>query len=360
MEQKTAVGIYAAELLFQFSRLNTPHTFILFHNSLFTMPEPVPANYPVHTSLRRKVLFWNIIDLPKMIRKEGIDIFHAPYNFGGPIRKQCPLIITVHDLIPVMFPEYCSRKFRTIARISYRLSIPQADRIITDSEASKRDIVRLYGCEDKIRVIPLGVSEHFKVINDKSLIETTLRRLHLPGEYILYVGKLEVRKNIVALIEAYSRLKKEAGDIAPLVLVGKPGVGFDHIQRKIESEKLGKTVYHLNYVAEEDLMAVYNGALLFVFPSFYEGFGFPPLEAMACGTPVICSNVSSLPEVVGDSGVLVAPGDVESLKNAMNEVLSDREYAKALAEKGLKRSALFNWRQTALKTLDVYKEVFDA
>ncbi|MBF0554266.1 MAG: glycosyltransferase family 4 protein [Nitrospirae bacterium] len=359
VEQKTAVGIYAAELLFQFSRLNTPHTFILFHNSLFKMPEPVPADLPVRTSLRRKVLFWNIIDLPKMIRKEGIDIFHAPYNFGGPIKKICPLIITVHDLIPVMFPEYCSRKFRTIAQISYRLSIPQADRIITISEASKRDIVRLYGCEDKIRVIPQGVSDNFRVIKDTGLIENTLKRLHLPGEYILYVGKLEVRKNIATIIDAYSRLKKGAWDIPPLVLVGKPGVGFDLIQRKIESAKLGKAVYHLNYVAEEDLPAVYNGALLFVFPSFYEGFGFPPLEAMACGTPVICSNVSSLPEVVGDGGMLIPPNDVESLKNAMNEVLFNRDYASKLAEKGLKRASLFSWRQTAIKTINIYKEVFD-
>ncbi|MBF0459045.1 MAG: glycosyltransferase family 4 protein [Nitrospirae bacterium] len=360
VEQKTAVGIYAAELLHQFSLLNTPHKFILFHNSLTKMPAPVPEDYAVRTSLRHRVFFWNILNLPGMIRKEKIDIFHAPYNFGGPLKKMCPLIITVHDLIPVLFPEYCSRKFRTIARFSYRWSIPQADMIITDSEASKRDIVRRYGFEEKIRVVPLGVSEQFRVIDDTELIEDTLKRLRLPREYILYVGKFEIRKNIPTILQAYSCLRaeaKNAGDIPPLVLVGKPGIGFELVQKEIAAEGLADAVYHLHYVAEGDLPVVYNGALMFVFPSLYEGFGLPPLEAMSCGTPVICSDASSLPEVVGDAGVLIPPMAVEELKNAMNEILSDSVYASSLAEKGLKRAKLFNWRQTAIDTLKVYEEV---
>ncbi|MCG6553332.1 MAG: glycosyltransferase family 4 protein [Candidatus Magnetominusculus sp. LBB02] len=363
VEQKTGVGIYAAELLFQFSQLNNPHSITLFHNSLYKMPQPVPADYPVRTSLRHRVLFWNILDLPKMIRKEKIDLFHAPYNFGGPLRKMCPLVISVHDLIPVLFPSHCSRKFRTIAALSYRISIPQADIIIASSEATKRDIVRLYGYENKIRVIPLGVSAHFRVIKDTGLIEQSLKRLHLPCEYILYVGKLEVRKNVTTTLAAYAALMRQAkrpGDIPPLVLIGKPGVGFDQIQRQIAAEKLGSFVHHLNYVAEDDLPLVFNGARLFVFPSFYEGFGLPPLEAMACGVPVICSNTSSLPEVVGDSGVLTRPDDVQSLKNAMQDVLFNHDYASHLSEKGIARAALFSWRHTALKTLSVYEEVFNS
>jgi glycosyltransferase involved in cell wall biosynthesis len=233
--------------------------------------------------------------------------------------------------------------------------VHRADLVLADSQSTKDDLVELLGVEaDRIEVVYPGVEERFHPIENQALLEEVRRRYNLPPRFILGLGTLQPRKNFVRLIEAYSLLVTRHSSLQ-LVIAGGKGWLYEEIFATVERLGLEKKVVFPGFVADEDLPALYNLAELFVFPSLYEGFGLPPLEAMACGTPVITSDASSLPEVVGEAGLMVEATDVEGLTQAMQRVLEDSALRERMIAKGMKQAKKFTWEQAAAKLLSLYE-----
>jgi len=230
--------------------------------------------------------------------------------------------------------------------------------IITVSENSKSEIIKyLNVSEEKISVIYGGYADIFKLESDDRLSSDVKRKYNITGNYLLYVGTLEPRKNLLGLIRAYAQSR--AKDDFILVLAGGKGWQYENIFKLVRELKLENRIIFTGYVPENDLPGLYQGATLFVYPSFYEGFGLPPLEAMACGLPVIVSHTTSLPEVVGDAGVYVDPNDVEQISFSIDTVLSDSELRQTLIQRGLERAKLFSWEKAAKETLKLYQKVVE-
>jgi glycosyltransferase involved in cell wall biosynthesis len=240
-----------------------------------------------------------------------------------------------------------------------RVSARKASKIIAISENTKKDIIDYFGIdEEKIRVIYLGVDRQFSPQPDMDEVGV-LSKYNLPSGYILSVGTLEPRKNLIRLINAYKMVASSGEPVPKLVIVGGQGWGDEELGKVVRESGLIDLVILTGYVPDEDLPALYRNTTVFVYPSLYEGFGLPPLEAMACGTPVITSNVSSLPEVVGDAAILIDPYNTTEIAQAIASVLKDKELRERLRMNGLARSNLFSWDKTARETLKLYQEVIE-
>jgi len=307
------------------------------------------SSWPTHHPLVR--MMWEQGVQPVAIRRLGLDLLHAP-AFVGPLWSSCPVVLTIHDLSFLFFPQGFRPLNRWYLSLFTRLSVRRARRIIAVSQSTRRDLKRCYGLPSaQIDVIYNGVDPGFHPWSEAEV--TAFRIVHgLPDRFLLFVGTLEPRKNVVRLIEAYARLSRPR---PPLFLVGGTGWLYDEVFARIESLDLNDEVRHVGYVPAEDLSGWYNAAELFVYPSLYEGFGLPPLEAMACGTPVIASNSSSLPEVVGEAGILVDPANTEALTEALERVLRDSQLRETLRAKGLTQAQRFSWRKTAQGTVETYQ-----
>ncbi|MDI6791963.1 MAG: glycosyltransferase [bacterium] len=284
---------------------------------------------------------------------QKVDLFWGT-NFIIPLIMPCKSILTIYDLTFLHF--HGQNPVQTERWI--RLSAKSADRIIAISKSTKRDIVRfLHIPENKIKVIYPGIDHRvYCVSRDPKLIESARDRYNLLDRYILSIGSAGRRKNYIGMIKACHRLKKE-GVFYKLVLVGGRNFFPEEIFAAIEGLELKDDIIFTGYVPEEDLPLLYNGAELFVYPSFFEGFGLPVLEAMACGTPVVTSNTSSLPEVAGDAAILVDPNNIEDMAYAIYKALTDNTLKKEMREKGLRQASKFSWEKCARETLGVCKEV---
>jgi glycosyltransferase involved in cell wall biosynthesis len=235
------------------------------------------------------------------------------------------------------------------------LSVKKADAIIADSHSTRRDIIEFFKVDEKkIKVIHLGVESRFRPISN---VEGYRTRNNLPTKMILNIGTLEPRKNVVTLIRAFKRLQGRGFKNYVLIIAGEKGWLYKKIFEEIKSSGMERSIRLLGVVRDEELPLLYNCADLFVYPSLYEGFGLPPLEAMACGVPIITSNTSSLPEVVGNAGIMVDPNDIESLSDEMYRVLEDKELKHRMSRDGLKRSKMFTWEKTVNDVIKVYNEV---
>lgn len=296
-------------------------------------------------------ILWEQALLPWVARREGIDLLHN-MAFVGPLAGGCPFVVTVHDLSFLFFPRSFRSLRRSYLQVFARMSVRRARRVIAVSESTKRDLVEIYDISPaKIDVVYNGVDARFQPL-PADQVAAFRQQQGLPDRFILFVGTLEPRKNIVSLIDAYARLPKER---PPLVLVGGKGWFYDEIFGRVEALGLTGEVRFAGFVPAEDLPLWYNAADLFVYPSLYEGFGLPPLEAMACGTAVITSTASSLPEVVGQAGRLADPTDTEALAAAMAQVLGSRQLQQEMETAGLAQAAGFSWEETARKTVDSYR-----
>jgi len=270
-------------------------------------------------------------------------------------------VVTVHDLIPLLLPAY---RGSLLVRLYTRLvaaAARKAEAIITVSQASARDIVRyLHVPPERVHVTYEAAGEAFQPVEDETLLAAIRQKYALPERYFLYLGGFDQRKNLSVLLRAFALLVNRQ-PLARLVIAGKlPGRDssmFPDPRRLAMESEVEESVTFTGWVAEEDKPALLSGATAFVFPSLYEGFGLPPLEAMACGAPVIASNRSSLPEVVGEGGILVEPTDVEALAEAMEMLLVDDALRAELRQRALAQAAKFSWKQTALETLAVYRKV---
>ncbi len=292
--------------------------------------------------------------LPWQARQAKIDLLHIPANVT-PIFSPCPTIITIHDMIAYKFPHYVTPWFRNYFRAALPLTAKKASIILTNSAHSKRDIIEILGVSpNKVVVTYLAASPDFQCLS-KNKVKETIRKYNL-SNFILTVSTLEPRKNMKGLLQAFALLR-EKGFPHQLIHVGPKGWYFNDILAQVPQLGLQDSVRFLGHIPRDDLVALYNAASVFVYPSFYEGFGLPVLEAMACGCPVVTSKCSSLPEIVEQAGIMVDPYDVNQLAEAIQNVLEDLSLAQALCQRGLSRSNAFTWQRCAHQTLDVYHQV---
>ena len=311
------------------------------------------SRLPTHHPPARIV--WEQALQPWAIRQEGLDLIHN-LAYVGSLVSPCPSVVTVHDLSFLHYPQ----GFRTInlfyLRLFTRLSVRQARRIIADSESTKRDVMRHYGLSpSRVDAVHIGVDTRYQPLPAARVADFRAEQ-GLPDRFILFVGTLEPRKNIGRLLQPYALLSQER---PPLIIVGAKGWLYEQVFALRESLNLDDEVHFVGYVPGEDLPLWYNAADLFVYPSLYEGFGLPPLEAMACGTPVVASNASSLPEVVGEAGLLVDPNDVEALTGAMEQALGDADLRGTMRARGLTQARCFSWEKMAVETADIYRQILE-
>ncbi|HCX28115.1 MAG TPA: glycosyltransferase family 1 protein [Candidatus Portnoybacteria bacterium] len=284
----------------------------------------------------------------------GADVFFSPHFLLSPVSPKCRQAITFHDLSFEYFPEFLPwRKRFWHASLSPKTRARQAQKIIAVSQSTKDDLVKLYGLPDKkIRVIYSGVGEEFKQLplENCSFVK---QKYDLPDNFILYFGTIEPRKNIVGLIEAYDLFRQKLGqDSAPqLVIAGQTGWFYKETLLAARRSAFSQDIIFTGFIEPSDKVYLFNLASLFVYPSFFEGFGFPPLEAMACGVPVICSNTSSFPEVVGEAALMIDPYNFEELAWAIKEVWQDNNLRTDLIARGLARAKNFSWQKCAKETL---------
>ena len=352
------IGTYIRNLLRQLARLDRDTEFVVLARpadcdalgslgeNFRAVPETV-ANYSVAEQFR----------IPFALRREGVTLFHAPHYVLPPL-VTCRSVVTIHDCIHLMFPQYLpSRLALTYARASIVLASRRATRVLTVSESSKRDILRFVDVPaDKIDVIYNAYDERFGVEPREEDVVRVRERYQLHDEFVLYAGNVKPHKNLERLIEAFDLVRKRGLEHLKLVLIGDEISKYAALRRAVHKHQLHKYVRFLGYLPEETLAVMYRLAGVFVFPSLYEGFGLPPLEAMASGTPVVTSNLSSLPEVTGDAAVLIDPYDPAAIADGIHRVLTDETLRRDLRTKGLARAQQFSWEQSVRRVREIYAE----
>jgi len=349
---------YVLGLLDALLKIDSDNEYLVFYNDpvhVGRFPKArelvLPGKSPLARLWREHVL------LPLACRREQVDLLHCPKS-AIPFSSPCPTVVTLHDLIPLRHPE----TEKLAARLYWRLQIPIAARrsgyIITDSEHAREEIISDFQvAPERIKAIMLGFNPAMLERREPSAAAAVLAKYGLPQGYILYVGTIQPRKNIDTLIEAYYRLSQVRKELPKLVIVGRKGWLYDKLFARIAELGLAEEVIFTGFVPDEELPYLYDGARLFTYLSFFEGFGLPPLEAMACGVPVVTSDTTSLPEVVGDAGIAVAPGDVGKVAAAIARILDDAGYAALLGERGRERARLFSWEAAARETIEIYRTV---
>ena len=306
------------------------------------------------TSNRVLRILWEQTVLPWSVVHTGADVLHA-MAFVGPLVCPRPMVVTVYDLSFLLFPAAFNRLNRLYLSTMAPASVRKANRVIAISESTKRDLVRLTGVSAAhVDVVYPGLEPTIRRVDDASALAAFRQRHNLPDHFVLFVGTLEPRKNAAALVRAYSLLRKSGAISQALVLAGGKGWRYDSVFAAIEESGVAQDIILPGYVSHDELPLWYSAADLFVYPSLYEGFGLPVLEAMACGTPVITSTASSLPEVAGEAGILVDPSDFGALADAMAQVLSSDSRRVDMCERGLARAATFTGERMARSTRDVY------
>jgi glycosyltransferase involved in cell wall biosynthesis len=366
----TGSGQYTLQLLKQLPRVAPQHEYALVvpHKNSFqivditasTDLQSLTSNIQYPSSNFRKLLFEQSI-MPRAARAYEADALHVPY-WAPPLRSRVPIVVTIHDIIPLILPQYRGgalvRAYTQLVSAAAR----GATLILTDSEASRGDIVQqLRIPADRVRTIYLAADPEFT--DHANPIDTAaLRRNYdLPDEYVLYLGGCDARKNVETLLQVYTWAQDALGDNFPLVFAGSLPDRHDaflHDPRVIAKQiEVADVVRFTGRVAEEDKVALYQQARAFLYPTLYEGFGLPALEALACGVPVVGSNASSVPEIVGDAGMLVDPMDARAMAGALIAVCTDDALHDQLSERALKQAALFSWERCARETVAAYESV---
>jgi len=360
---RTGVPNYAYHLIAQMNNMSTQDISLSLidyrRSELDTIfPSLNKINVPNKYSKISKMYLW-YMSLPADFNANAydFDIVHNPFQIPTFKKfKKHNYVFSIHDITPIKFSSTHSLRRAMIYRTFLPKTLRSADLLISGSQNTKTDVVNSFNISpEKIQVIPYGVDDIYRPtgIAEQSV---TRDKYRITDPFILYVGTLEPRKNIPLLLKAFSKIKSQ-GDKHKLVIVGKQGWKHKVIYDLIEHLHLRNDVIFTGYVPEVELPYLYGAADVFVYPSIYEGFGLPPLEAMACGTPVITSNTSSLPEVVGDAGIMIDPYDVDGLVQAMHSILRDDTLKQELSKKGLERARKFSWVRCAKSTFQAYKMI---
>ncbi|MBP1466567.1 glycosyltransferase family 4 protein [Candidatus Chloroploca sp. M-50] len=356
--RRAGVSHYIEQVLLHLGRLDRQNRYTVYTTrGLTSAALGLPPNFcvrPSHlpTINPRVRIPWEQLLAPLLLRSMRADLFHGVLNVA-PLFCPVPSVITIHDLAFIRFPQTFRAYNRTYLDFATRLSARRASRILAVSEHTKREVVGLLGIpEDRIIVTPNAVRDHFRPPEPGVLAHFRARK-GLPERFLLTVGTLEPRKNLTTLLDAYAQVVRTHQ--VPLLIGGGKGWLYDAVFQRLEALGLRDLVEFVGYIEEEELPLWYAAATVFVFPSIYEGFGMPPLEAMACGTPVITSASASLPEVVGDAGLMVNPHDAGAFAQAIIALLDDRALHHELRERGLRRAEAFSWHTTAERTLAAYE-----
>lgn len=292
--------------------------------------------------------------IPQLLRQHQPAIYHSPY-YLMPYRVRAPQIVTLYDLIPQRFPEYVSARARLFFQFSTRLALRQARHIITISEATRQDLLAAYAFQGQITVTPLAADSRFQP-QSATEIDRIHQQYQLPQKYVLYLGSNKPHKNLVRLVEARAQLITDHPTAPSLVIAGAWDGRYPEAKERADALNLGERVRFLGAMADADLPALYTGARFFVFPSLYEGYGLPVIEAMACGTAVICAHTSSLPEVAGDAALLIDPLDTADIARQMKRFLDEPDLISEYQQKALAQAQTFSWRDTAVSTLNLYRQ----
>lgn len=354
---RTGVAMFTYYTLRALSRIDTENTYMLYTNGAISLDFPLPPNFfirPTQMPLPQFQL-WFHFGLPVFLRRDKIDVFHGT-NFLIPPIPSCKTVATIHDMSSILIPEQ-HKFFHTLShRLFLKSSMRRADRLVAVSEFTKSEILRLFPqYEGKVFVAQEAAADEFHPINDTSLLDSVRRKHNLPERFFLSVGTLEPRKNITGILRAYAKVKDDIPH--KLVVVGGRGWKYSAIFKLVRELGIEPDVMFTDYVSTAELPVIYNLAEFTVYPSFYEGFGLPPLESLACGTPVITSDRASLPEVVADAALLVNPDDVNDIAEAIARLGISTEERKKLSQKGLARAKLFSWEKTARETLEIYRSL---
>ncbi|MCD6450968.1 MAG: glycosyltransferase family 4 protein [Acidobacteria bacterium] len=352
------IGSHIYFLLKNFAEVDKEHRFFLFaHPDDAHYFSEFPARFEFVPEYSGKYSLGELFSLSYKARKLRLDLFHSPH-YVLPFLLPCPAVVTVHDLIHLLFPQYLPHNWaKFYARYMIGRGVKRASRVITVSHSSKRDILRFFRVpEEKIEVIYNGVAPELMEPLSSEELDKVRRKYGIYEPFLLFVGNLKPHKNLRRLISSFARVAVQVPELL-LVVVGDELHNHPDLAREVEEKKLKGRVRFFGYTERGELKGLYQLAEILVFPSLYEGFGLPPLEAMAVGTPVVASNVSSIPEVVGDAALLVDPRDEEMIAKGILRLLNERGLKQDLIEKGKKRAKIFSWRKTAELTLEVYNQV---
>jgi glycosyltransferase involved in cell wall biosynthesis len=357
------IGTYVRNLLRQLGRQDDAHEYVVFcreqdcdtveeGGAKFRAVVETAGNYSVTEQFA----------LPMDLRRAAVDLFHAPH-YVLPALTPCRSVVTIHDCIHLRFPQYLPTRIGyAYARAQMWTATHKAARVITVSEASKRDILRYFRVpESRIDVIYNAIDERFWHEPDPEDISRTRERYRLTAPFVLYAGNIKPHKNLERLIEAFHLMRQASPELreVELLIIGDEISKYATLRRAVHRHKLHKHVRFFGFVRDQTLASLYRLANAFVFPSLYEGFGLPPLEAMASGTPVITSNVSSLPEVVGDAALMIDPYEPEAIADAMRQVLTDAALRSTLRVRGLARAREFSWERSVRRVREIYEEVME-
>lgn len=365
VHQRAGIARYTRGLVAALARVGAEHTFVLVvagggPGSDFTLD--LGENFLVRrlpASRRLWTILWHRLQVPLAADRfiGAVDVFHSPDYVLPPLRRG-KKVVTIHDLSFLRYPEGAQPSLRRYLSAAVPRAVQEADLVLADSLCTRRDVIELLGVPPaKVEVVYPGVDESFKPIEDAEALARVREHYQLESPFLLSVGTLEPRKNLIALLEAYAALRRAGGFEHRLVVAGGKGWRYEGIFTRVEELSLEGDVTFLGYVPEENLPALYCLADALVFPSVYEGFGLPPLEAMACGTPVIASDRSSLPEVIGDAGLMVPADKRDALAEAIHTLLQDGQLRGELIRKGLTRANKFSWQKTGQDLLAIYRRL---
>ena len=352
------IATYWSGLTEHLAAIDQGHDFVIYYPNEAARQRagPLPAQF--RTRVLRPASRWVSLpfSLPLELLRRPVELLHVQ-SLAPPVCP-APFVQTIPDLAWILHPEVFPPLLRLRMETMCRRSSRKARKVITISEFSKKQLVEHYQLPpEKVAVTPLGVSDVYRVVRDQAALSEVRRRYDIEGPFILYVGKLQARKNLARLVKAYAIARRDFALSHKLVLIGKRTYLSEDIFAAIDESGFQGDIRVLGEVPLADMPLLHNASDLFVFPSLSEGFGLPPLEAMACGSPVITSNSTSLPEVVGDAGVMVDPHDVPALARAMRDILTSPDLRQSLIRRGLERVRLFSNRRMAEGTLAVYDEV---
>jgi glycosyltransferase involved in cell wall biosynthesis len=364
VHQTAGIGRYTRELVSSLAALSDPSfrpqfcLFVANAGQSFDLPLP-GSNFkwaPTRLTERWLARLWYRLRLPLPVQNwtGPLDLFHAPDFILPPVKHGTRTIVTIHDLSFVREPDITMPGMSRHLNKWVPASVRQADRVIAVSKATRHDLIELYRTPpEKISVVYHGVGPEFRPVRELAKLSAVQHKYRLDKQpYLLSVGTLQPRKNYKRLVQAFAKVDRPVS----LVIVGTEGWGYEELYREVAALGLTDRVFFTGFVAEADLPALLSAARLFVYPSLYEGFGLPVLEAMACGTPIVASDRSSLPEVVGEAGLLVDPRDVDALASAIIRLLDSPSLAQSLSEAGLAQVTKFDWMTTAVQLLELYQQ----
>jgi glycosyltransferase involved in cell wall biosynthesis len=344
------IGTYVRNLVRQLASLDRQTTYFLFCNPADeTTLRDLAANFVPVVDESAGYGFREHVSIPWKLRRLGVDLLHSPH-YVRPLFCGTPTVVTVHDCIHLLFPEYLpSRMAWRYAHAMIGSAIRRSALVFTVSDASRRDILRFYpwADPDRIQVVPNALDDALLVDPGTEEMERVRERYQIRGRYVLYTGNIKPHKNLDRLIQAFSQVKTEPGqEDLKLFIIGDEATRYPSLRRTVESAGVRQDVRFFGFVPDATLSALYRMASVFAFPSLYEGFGLPPLEAMACGTPVVTSRISSLPEVVGDAAVLVDPYSTDDIASGIRSLLTDDALRARLVERGKERVRSFSWERS--------------